>query len=113
VEIKLAKQSTVDDGVLPLPCARRTAKRAGYELTEILIDLLGDHCLLHAMQQALGFGQGKAQFRWSQGATLQLPDFLNYLRFAVFGFKDHLYAYLHHRLLATPAATLDRLLKTA
>ncbi len=64
------------------------------------------------MQQALGFSQGKAQFRRPQGATLQLADFLNDLGLAVFGFKDHLYAYLHHRLLATPAATPGRLLKT-
>jgi hypothetical protein len=71
VEIELAKQSTVDDGVLPLPCARRTAKRAGFELTEILIYLFGDHYLLHAMQQALGFARerpnsdGRKVQRWN------------------------------------------------
>jgi len=41
--MELAKECPKDDGVLSLLCPLRATVLTGFELTEIVFDLLGDH----------------------------------------------------------------------
>src|ERR1035437_1110795 len=99
-QVQLAEKSPVNDGVLSFPGSRRAAVRAGLEFSEVFLDLLSDHGLLHAMQQHFGFRECQAEFLRTQRTTLQPHNFLDLLRFTILSFYDQLYSHFHRRLLS-------------